>query len=67
MTEGGAMQRRETFGALGVGGAVWSQSLSVATRTGDEMNAVCQGEDSVRDERTRPTAVNHRSSVPFGA
>ncbi len=57
------MQRRETFGALGVGHAVRPQPLSVATRTGDEMNTVCEGVDPVRDEGTRPAAVNPRSSV----
>jgi len=67
MTEGGAMQRRETFGTLGVGHAVWPQPLSVTTRTGDEMNAVCEGLNSVRDEGTRPTAVNQRSGVRLGS
>ena len=57
------MQRGETFGALGVRHAVWPQPLSVATRTGDKMNAVCEGVDPVRDERTWPAAVNSRSTA----
>ena len=63
MTEGGAVQRREPFGALDVGHAVRLQPLSVATRTGDKMNAVREGVDPVRDKGTRSAAVNRRSRV----
>ena len=67
MTEGIAMGRSEAFSAPCVWRPMRLQTLSVPTRTGNNMNAVREGLNPVGDKGARPTAVNdrHRSLLGF--
>lgn len=66
MTEGIAIERSEAFSALCVWRPMRLQTLSVSTRTGNNMNAVREGLDPVGDKGARPTAVNDSHGTLLG-